>query len=266
MRSLYGRRTWCRTAKCGQSYVQMNSRKQVMWLETDVGSELPLSWQLSKLIVLITNFALQHQEMETEQERDFSKPLIKIHSVIQLWTSLYIVITWGLNNCMSALFCVKTCVFFCVFATHALLWETIERKVEWQSALQITSLRPNYETWLWQSAVSAAQLLVELANTSDSEHSFRSTLVHFSLETLWFNYCLVVLSLPLVKCWSFLTPLTIITWISYTYGASNEEASWHFIVQELCESQGGRPGLSVLTSLLVSVDVNHASALVSACP
>ena len=29
----------------------------------------------------------------------------------------------------------------------------------------------------------------------------------------------------------------------------------HQIVQELCESRGGRPGLSVLTSLLVSVDV-----------
>ena len=28
------------------------------------------------------------------------------------------------------------------------------------------------------------------------------------------------------------------------------------IVQELCESRGGRPGLSILTSLLVSVDVN----------
>ena len=27
------------------------------------------------------------------------------------------------------------------------------------------------------------------------------------------------------------------------------------IVQELCESRGGGPGLSVLTSLLVSVDV-----------
>ena len=27
------------------------------------------------------------------------------------------------------------------------------------------------------------------------------------------------------------------------------------IVQELCASRGGRPGLSVLTSLLVSVDV-----------
>ena len=29
----------------------------------------------------------------------------------------------------------------------------------------------------------------------------------------------------------------------------------HIIVQELCESRGGRPGLSVLTSLMVSVDV-----------
>ena len=29
----------------------------------------------------------------------------------------------------------------------------------------------------------------------------------------------------------------------------------HLIVQELCESRGGRPGLSVLTSLLASVDV-----------
>ena len=29
------------------------------------------------------------------------------------------------------------------------------------------------------------------------------------------------------------------------------------IVQELCESRGGRPGLSVLTSLMVSVDVKQ---------
>ena len=29
------------------------------------------------------------------------------------------------------------------------------------------------------------------------------------------------------------------------------------IVLELCESRGGRPGLSVLTSLLVSVDVKN---------
>ena len=39
--------------------------------------------------------------------------------------------------------------------------------------------------------------------------------------------------------------------------ATNSE-KWNgkpIIVQELCESRGGRPGLSVLTSLLVSVDV-----------
>ena len=33
------------------------------------------------------------------------------------------------------------------------------------------------------------------------------------------------------------------------------DAAVTIIVQELCESRGGRPGLSVLTSLLVSVDV-----------
>ena len=34
-----------------------------------------------------------------------------------------------------------------------------------------------------------------------------------------------------------------------------ESTQLSIIVQELCESRGGRPGLSVLTSLLVSVDV-----------
>ena len=41
------------------------------------------------------------------------------------------------------------------------------------------------------------------------------------------------------------------------------------IVQELCESRGGRPGLSVITSLGFrerKAILNHASALVSACP
>ena len=36
---------------------------------------------------------------------------------------------------------------------------------------------------------------------------------------------------------------------------SRHNTSFTDIVQELCESRGGRPGLSVLTSLLVSVDV-----------
>ena len=39
-------------------------------------------------------------------------------------------------------------------------------------------------------------------------------------------------------------------------GTKSAETVQHgCIVQELCESRGGRPGLSVLTSLLVSVDV-----------
>ena len=33
--------------------------------------------------------------------------------------------------------------------------------------------------------------------------------------------------------------------------------AFFLIVQELCESRGGRPGLSVLTSLLASVDVKY---------
>ena len=37
--------------------------------------------------------------------------------------------------------------------------------------------------------------------------------------------------------------------------ASKLQALVYIIVQELCESRGGRPGLSVLTSFLVSVDV-----------
>ena len=55
-----------------------------------------------------------------------------------------------------------------------------------------------------------------------------------------------------------------------TLKGNRTEPRTHVIVQELCESGGGRPGLSVLTSLLVSVEgkaiLNHASALVTACP
>ena len=43
---------------------------------------------------------------------------------------------------------------------------------------------------------------------------------------------------------------TIILWQK-----KNKRKKKKIIVQELCESRGGRPGLSVLTSLLVSVDV-----------
>ena len=42
-----------------------------------------------------------------------------------------------------------------------------------------------------------------------------------------------------------------------TYKGSNNKANAQHIVQELCESRGGRPGLSVLTSLMFSVDVKN---------
>ena len=43
-------------------------------------------------------------------------------------------------------------------------------------------------------------------------------------------------------------------WFSFA-GIGLITSHQHVIVQELRESRGGRPGLSVLTSLLVSVDV-----------
>ena len=44
-------------------------------------------------------------------------------------------------------------------------------------------------------------------------------------------------------------------WIGKDNKRRKTEGGKRLIVQELCESRGGRPGLSVLTSLLVSVDV-----------
>ena len=38
---------------------------------------------------------------------------------------------------------------------------------------------------------------------------------------------------------------------------SNQKRKERVRAQELCESRGGRPGLSVLTSLMVSVDVKQ---------
>ena len=51
-------------------------------------------------------------------------------------------------------------------------------------------------------------------------------------------------------------------WVRGSVGIYIERLTEKPGVQELCESRGGRPGLSVLTSLLVSVDVRHWSQLV----
>ena len=45
------------------------------------------------------------------------------------------------------------------------------------------------------------------------------------------------------------------TLVYYRYDDDDDDNNNNIIVQELCESRGGRPGLSVLTSLPVSVDV-----------
>ena len=49
--------------------------------------------------------------------------------------------------------------------------------------------------------------------------------------------------------------IIIIIYIYYDDDDDDDDDDDCFIVQELCESRSGRPGLSVLTSLLVSVDV-----------
>ena len=57
------------------------------------------------------------------------------------------------------------------------------------------------------------------------------------------------------------TPLVFTCVLRLCYFGYYKRNIWynlsHVIVQELCESRGGRPGLSVLTSLLVSVDVKN---------
>ena len=58
---------------------------------------------------------------------------------------------------------------------------------------------------------------------------------------------------------SFLIRLRQLTWHASKYKVHKFHQSYILnpIVQELCESRGGRPELSVLTSLLVSVDVKN---------
>ena len=55
-----------------------------------------------------------------------------------------------------------------------------------------------------------------------------------------------------------MTPVFSVLCVRHAVGIRDKgERNKPGIVQELCESRGGRPGLSVLTSLLVSVDVKN---------
>ena len=66
---------------------------------------------------------------------------------------------------------------------------------------------------------------------------------------------------PISGCWKTkrLSTEAEATWRrkAHVYIGRVREEEQEIIVQELCESRGGRPGLSVLTSLLVSVDVKQ---------
>ena len=67
--------------------------------------------------------------------------------------------------------------------------------------------------------------------------------IHINVETLTYNFASLLRH-------AFLLHNYVQAFINHGTGRPG------VIVQELCESRGGRPGLSVLTSLLVSVDVN----------
>ena len=57
------------------------------------------------------------------------------------------------------------------------------------------------------------------------------------------------------KVRNFIGCFQVTSWQSVKGVKNSNNESLTFIAQELCESRGGRPELSVLTSLLVSVDV-----------
>jgi len=87
---------------------QMDRGKLVMLPESDVSSELPLTWDWEGERLLKCNYLWP----EIEKERDCSNALIKMHSFIQIWTFLQIVNAWGLINCLRVYFALKN-IFSC---------------------------------------------------------------------------------------------------------------------------------------------------------
>ena len=106
-----------------------------MWPETDLvnyhwphSMSLTLAWQLSKLIYYIYIICSNNQlhtpasdsERQAEEERDSLKPLIKMHSVIQIWTFVHINYIYSQYMRFEqlherGLFCVKNMCFFLLF-------------------------------------------------------------------------------------------------------------------------------------------------------
>ena len=110
-----------------------------MWPETDLvnyhwprSMSLTLAWQLSKLIYYIyicSNNQLHTPasdlERQAEEERDSLKPLIKMQSVIQIWTFVHINFIYSQYMRFEqlherGLFCVKI-MFFLLFVLFCFL-------------------------------------------------------------------------------------------------------------------------------------------------
>ena len=115
-----------------------------------------------------------------------------------------------------------------------------------------------------QIFMKSVQLLIELARTSKSKQNKTGVRISSASEC-WTCDQKAPDLIPGrsnriktdVSCVSFLCWF----WLQYLFnpcgwlGIKHQVTYLLTIVQELCESRGGRPGLSVLTSLLVSVDV-----------
>ena len=112
----------------GQSCMQTNSWKQVMQLEINVGSELPLTLfnvthpGLASVKVHLFWQPTSHPRRQRDRDRTrgreretsyFYKAFNKMHSVIQVWTFLRTVSTRGLSICAREVYFVLKMRFLC---------------------------------------------------------------------------------------------------------------------------------------------------------
>ena len=112
----------------------------------------------------------------------------------------------------------------------------------------------------------------QIVQNTSSRQTFNDVLNLCMFWTQWSNLFHKIVCLTMyhqtrfkskrISSWEHITDTVIFICDVYhqTMFKSKRISSWEdiietFIVQELCEGRGGRPGLSVLTSLLVSVDV-----------
>ena len=76
-----------------------------------------------KVVMFDNQFCTLMSERQRLSERDCSKPLTKMHSVIQIWIFLHIVSAWGLSSCMRGVyFALKMLGFFLYICNQYNRW------------------------------------------------------------------------------------------------------------------------------------------------